>query len=68
MVGLDEWVTGKKSDVFDGLVRRFSHWRSPRRSWFSPWSSSRTQAMTRSLPEAIRVLKEMNADLKRKTP
>ena len=22
---LDEWVTGNKSDVFHGLVRRFSH-------------------------------------------
>jgi hypothetical protein len=27
VAGLDEWVTGKKSDVFHGLVRRFSHLR-----------------------------------------
>ena len=31
VAGLDEWVTGKKSDVFHGLVRRFSHLRQ-----FSP--------------------------------
>jgi hypothetical protein len=27
VAGLDEWVTGKKSDAFHGLVRRFSHLR-----------------------------------------
>jgi hypothetical protein len=31
VAGLDEWVTGTKSDVFHGLVRRFSHLRQ-----FSP--------------------------------
>jgi len=69
VAGLDEWVTGKKSDVFHGLVRRFSHLRQ-----FSP-------VLLRALEffpdagdgdgpclEAIRVLKEMNADLKRKLP
>ena len=69
VAGLDEWVTGKKSDVFHGLVRRFSHLRQ-----FSP-------VLLRALefiPDAgdgespawkpFGVLKEMNADLKRKLP
>ena len=50
VAGLDEWVTGKKSDVFHGLVRRFSHCGNSRRSCFVPWSSSRTPATTTSPP------------------
>jgi TnpA family transposase len=69
VVGLDEWVTGKKSDVFHGLVRRFSHLRQ-----FSPVLLRALEffpdAGDVDIPclEAIRVLKEMNADLKRKLP
>ena len=69
MAGLDEWVTGKKSDVFHGLVRRFSHIRQ-----FSPVLLRALEfipdAGDDEIPclEAIRVLKEMNADLKRKLP
>jgi hypothetical protein len=69
MAGLDEWVTGKKSDVFHGLVRRFSHLRQ-----FSPVLLRALEfipdAGDDEIPclEAIRVLKEMNADLKRKLP
>lgn len=69
MVGLDEWVTGKKSDVFHGLVRRFSHLRQ-----FSPVLLRALEfipdAGDDEIPclEAVRVLKEMNADLKRKLP
>jgi TnpA family transposase len=69
MAGLDEWVTGKKSDVFHGLVRRFSHLRQ-----FSPVLLRALEfipdAGDDEVPclEAIRVLKEMNADLKRKLP
>jgi TnpA family transposase len=66
---LTEWVTGTKSDVFHGLVRRFGHLRqfSPvllRALEFSP------DAGDGDIPclEALRVLKEMNADLKRKLP
>lgn len=44
MAGLDEWVTGKKCDVFHGLVRRFSHLRQ-----FSP-------VLLRDLAEAHRKL------------
>ena len=69
VAGLTEWVTGTKSDVFHGLVRRFSHLRqfSPvllRALEFSP------DAGDGDVPclEALRVLKEMNADLKRKLP
>ena len=69
VAGLTEWVTGTKSDVFHGLVRRFSHLRqfSPvllRVLEFSP------DAGDDDVPclEALRVLKEMNADLKRKLP
>jgi hypothetical protein len=66
VAGLADRVTGNKSDVFHGLVRRFGHLRQ-----FAP-------VMLRALEfspdvggadvgclEAIRVLKEMNADLKR---
>ena len=69
VAGLDEWVTGKKSDVFHGLVRRFSHLRQ-----FSPVLLRALEffpdAGDDEVPslEALRVLKEMNADLKRKLP
>src|SRR3954462_7554775 len=69
VAGLDEWVTGKKSDVVHGLVRRFSHLRQ-----FSPVLLRALEfipdAGDDEVPslEAIRVLKEMNADLKRKLP
>ena len=69
VAGLDEWVTGKKSDVFHGLVRRFSHLRQ-----FSPVLLRALEffpdAGDGDVPclEALRVLKEMNADLKRKLP
>ena len=69
VAGLTEWVTGTKSDVFHGLVRRFNHLRqfAPvllRALEFSP------DAGDGDVPclEALRVLKEMNADLKRKLP
>jgi TnpA family transposase len=69
VAGLDEWVTGKKSDAFHGLVRRFSHLRQ-----FSPVLLRALEfipdAGDDEIPclEAVRVLKEMNADLKRKLP
>jgi TnpA family transposase len=69
VAGLDEWVTGTKSDVFHGLVRRFSHLRQ-----FSPVLLRALEffpdAGDGDVPclEALRVLKEMNADLKRKLP
>jgi TnpA family transposase len=67
--GLEEWVSGAKSDVFHGLVRRFSHLRQ-----FSPVLLRALEffpdAGDGDVPclEALRVLKEMNADLKRKLP
>ncbi|MHB8903349.1 MAG: Tn3 family transposase, partial [Thermoguttaceae bacterium] len=69
VAGLDEWVTGKKSDAFHGLVRRFSHLRQ-----FSPVLLRALEffpdAGDGNVPclEALRVLKGMNADLKRKLP
>jgi TnpA family transposase len=69
VAGLDEWVTGTKSDVFHGLVRRFSHLRQ-----FSPVLLRALEFLPDvgegDVPclEALRVLKEMNADLKRKLP
>ncbi len=69
VAGLTEWVTGTKSDVFHGLVRRFSHLRQ-----FSPVLLRALEffpdAGDGDVPclEALRVLKEMNADLKRKLP
>jgi TnpA family transposase len=69
VAGLDEWVTGKKSDAFHGLVRRFSHLRQ-----FSPVLLRALEffpdAGDGDVPclEALRVLKGMNADLKRKLP
>jgi TnpA family transposase len=67
--GLSEWVTGKSSDVFHGVVRRFGYLRQ-----FSP-------ALLRALeffPDgadvdvpclpALQVLKELNAGPKRKLP
>jgi len=69
VAGLDEWVTGKKSDVFHGLVRRFSHLRQ-----FSPVLLRALEFLPDAgdgdVPclEALRVLKEMNADLKRELP
>jgi hypothetical protein len=69
VAGLTEWVTGTRSDVFHGLVRRFGHLRqfSPvllRALEFSP------DAGDGDVPglKALRVLEEMNADLKRKPP
>jgi hypothetical protein len=67
VAGLDEWVTGTKSDVFHGLVRRFGHLRQ-----FLPVLLHALEfipdAGDDEVPclEAIRVLKEMNADLNRK--
>jgi TnpA family transposase len=69
VAGLDEWVIGKKSDVFHGLVRRFSHLRQ-----FSPVLLRALEFLPDAgdgdVPclEALRVLKEMNTDLKRKLP
>jgi hypothetical protein len=69
VAGLTEWVTGTKSDVFHGLVRRFGHLRQ-----FSPVLLRALEffpdAGAGDVPclEALRVLKEMNADLKRKLP
>jgi len=69
VTGLDEWVTGKKSDAFHGLVRRFSHLRQ-----FAPVLLRALEFLPDAgdddVPclEALRVLKEMNADLKRKLP
>jgi TnpA family transposase len=69
VAGLDQWVTGTKSDAFHGLVRRFGHLRQ-----FSPVLLRALEfipdAGDDEIPclEAIRVLKEMNADLKRKLP
>jgi len=69
VVGLTEWVTGTKSDLFHGVVRRFSHLRQ-----FSPIVLRALEffpdAGDGDVPslEAIRVLKEMNADLRRKLP
>jgi TnpA family transposase len=69
VAGLTDWVTGTKSDVFHGLVRRFSHLRrfSPvllRALEFVPDAGAGTVPCLK----ALRVLKEMNADLKRKLP
>jgi hypothetical protein len=69
VAGLTEWVTGKKSDVFHGFVRRFGHLRQ-----FSPVLLRALEFLPDAgdddVPclEAVRVLKEMNADLKRKLP
>lgn len=69
VAGLIEWVTGKKSDVFHGFVRRFGHLRQ-----FSPVLLRALEFLPDAgdddVPclEAVRVLKEMNADLKRKLP
>ena len=69
MAELDEWVSGPKSDVFHGLVRRFGHLRQ-----FSPILLRVLEffpdAGGGDVPclDAIRVLKAMNADLKRKLP
>jgi TnpA family transposase len=69
VAGLDEWVTGTRSDAFHGLVRRFNHLRQ-----FSPVLLRALEFLPDAgdgdLPclEALRVLKEMNADLKRKLP
>src|SRR4051812_39282865 len=63
VAGLTEWVTGTKSDVFHGLVRRFGHLRQ-----FSPVLLRALEffpdAGDGDVPclEALRVLKEMNAD------
>src|SRR5262249_62421103 len=69
VAGLDEWVTGKKSDVFHGLARRFSHLRQ-----FSPVLLRALEFLPDAgdgdVPclEALRVLKGMNAHLKRTLP
>jgi hypothetical protein len=69
VTGLTEWVTGTKGDVFHGLVRRFSHLRQ-----FSPVVLRVLEffpdAGSDDVPclEALRVLKEMNTDSKRKLP
>src|SRR5512135_987412 len=69
VAGLTEWVTGTKSDVFHGLVRRFSHLRQ-----FAPVVLRALEfvpdAGNEDVPclKALRVLKEMNTDAKRKLP
>ena len=69
VAGLTKWVTGTKSDVFHGLVRRFGHLRQ-----FSPVLLRALEffpdAGDDDMPclKALRVLQEMNADLKRKLP
>lgn len=69
VAGLDEWVAGKTSDAFHGIVRRFNHLRQ-----FAPVLLRTLEFLPDTgdadVPclEALRVLKEMNADLKRKLP
>src|SRR5512135_3580519 len=66
---LDEWVTGTKSDVFHGLVRRFGRLRQ-----FAPVLLRALEFLPDAgdddVPclQALRVLKAMNADAKRKLP
>jgi TnpA family transposase len=66
---LDEWVTGTKSDVFHGLVRRFGRLRQ-----FTPVLLRALEFLPDAGDEAVpslnavRVLKEMNADARRKLP
>jgi TnpA family transposase len=66
---LEEWVTGKKSDVFHGFVRRFGRLRQ-----FTPVLLRALEflpdAGDEAVPslDAVRALKEMNADARRKLP
>ena len=67
--GLSEWVTGKTSDVFHGVVRRQSYLRQ-----FSPALlralSFFPDSQDTNVPclKALQVLKELNASNKRKLP
>jgi len=67
VAGLEEWVSGKSSDVFHGVVRRFSYFRQ-----FTPLmlrvleffpDGGQTNS---SCLEAVQLLKEMNAEQKGK--
>ena len=63
VAGLHEWVSGKRSDAFHGIVRRFSYFRQ-----FSPTMLSALEffpdAEQTSSPcmEAIQVLRKMNTE------
>jgi TnpA family transposase/predicted transcriptional regulator len=69
VAGMGDWVTGTKSDVFHGLVRRFGHLRQ-----FTPVLLRALEFFPDSgdgdVPslEALRVLKAMNDDARRKLP
>ena len=66
---LDEWVSGKKSDLFHGVVKRFGYLRK-----FSPALlralefTQESEGADSPCMEALKVLKEMNAGNKRKLP
>jgi TnpA family transposase len=65
---LDEWVTGKKSDAFYGVISRFSYLRqfAPaflRALEFKPGTSDDNSCL-----EALALLKELNDAKKRKLP
>lgn len=69
VAGLAEWVSGEKSAVFHGLVRRFGYLRQ-----FSPVLLRAleffpdTDAGHSPCLEGLQLLKELNADQKRKLP
>jgi TnpA family transposase len=65
---LDEWVSGKKSDVFHGVVSRFSYLRQFAPAFlqaltFTPETESENPCL-----EALALLKELNANKKRTLP
>jgi TnpA family transposase len=65
---LDEWVSGKKSDVFHGVVSRFSYLRQFAPAFlqaltFTPETESENPCL-----EALALLKELNAGKKRTLP
>ena len=66
---LAEWVSGKKGDLFHGVLKRFGYLRK-----FSPALLRALEFVQESegaeIPcmEALKVLKELNADNKRKLP
>jgi len=67
--GVSEWVTGKKSDVFHGVIRRFSYFRKFAPAFLAALEFRQESDQT-DIPclQAIKVLQELNADKKYTLP
>lgn len=68
IIQAEEWVTGKKSHSFVEVVKRFSYLRQFSLALMENISFEVEPTVKSSVPEAINILRKMNAEGKRKVP